>query len=211
MEQGFAVIIAWPDTLCKQAGAWYDFVIQPIGFGTNGYYKAGHAAIVMVNSKGECSYYDFGRYHSPHGHGRVRSAYTDHDLEIKTKIDFDENGRPLLNDLFNELNNNPSCHGDGFLRAGTLAVDFDSCMNYIQNLQQQDSIPYGPFIKPGTNCSRFVRNIARIGTRSHALKVKLSLAWMLTPSPIWNVKTVGEYIVEKEMVTENANSEYEIA
>jgi len=211
MKQGFAVIIAWPDTLCKQAGAWYDFVIQPIGFGTNGYYKAGHAAIVMVNSEGDCSYYDFGRYHSPHGHGRVRCVKTDHDLEIKTKICFNENGNPILRGLFNELNNNPSCHGEGLLRAGTIAVDFDACMKYINRLQSRDYVPYGPFIKPGTNCSRFVRSVARVGTRSRVQKVKLSLAWMLTPSPIWNVKTVGEHIVEKEMVIENANSEYEIA
>lgn len=210
MEQGFAVIIAWPDTLCKQAGAWYDAVIQPVGFGTNGYYQVGHAAVTLINNQGDCFYFDFGRYHAPHGNGRVRGANTDHDLEVKTKVQFDEDGQPLLEELFDELNNNCACHGDGLLRAGVLQVDFNECMNFVHGLQKKDYIPYGPFIKPGTNCSRFVRDVALKGTLSKAMKIKLRLPWMLTPSPMWNVKTVGEYLVEK-VVEENVSPEYEVA
>ncbi|MBL1281306.1 MAG: hypothetical protein COA33_013590 [Fluviicola sp.] len=211
MEQGFAVIIAWPDTLCKQAGAWYDKVIQPIGFGTNGYYQVGHAAVVLVNSSGDCFYYDFGRYHSPFGHGRVRGVNTDHDLLVNTKVEFTENGTPILEQLFDELNNNKSCHGDGLLRAGTTPVDFDVCKSHIQSFQEQDYIPYGPFIKSGTNCSRFVRDVALKGTLERQLKVTLRLPWMLTPSPMWNVKQVGEYVCASETQVAEANTAYEIA
>jgi len=211
MEQGFAVIITWPETLCKQAGAWYDSIVQPLGFGGNGYYPVGHAAIVLINKEGDCSYYDFGRYHTPHGTGRVRGEQTDHDLLVKTKVNFNEYGEPLLENLFNELNNNPSCHGDGVLRAGVTPINLNSCKRYIKSMQDQNYILYGPFVKSGTNCSRFVRDVVLKGTMESSLKVKLRLPWMLTPSPIWNVKIVGEYNLEEVKESAKVSPEYEIA
>lgn len=73
-SHGFAIAIAWPETFCKQAGSWYDPLFALIGISHNHYYRVGHAAVVLVNGyNGSLYYYDFGRYHSPLGHGRVRS------------------------------------------------------------------------------------------------------------------------------------------
>jgi len=79
-----AIILAWPETICKQTNAWYDGLMNKLKISKNGYYKVGHAAIVLVNSKkGEAHYFDFGRYHSPKGQGRVRDISTDYDLWVE--------------------------------------------------------------------------------------------------------------------------------
>ena len=45
-------------------------------------YRVGHAALILVDKDtGTCSYYDFGRYGTPDGYGRVRNPSDDHDLK----------------------------------------------------------------------------------------------------------------------------------
>jgi len=211
MEKGIAVTIAWPETYCKQAGAWYDPVIQAVNIGKNGYYKVGHAAIVLIDSNGNCFYFDFGRYHTPHSFGRVRDVSTDHDLKIFTKVKFDNDGEPILKNLLDELNNNASCHGDGKLRAGYIHTNFDKAYQCAKEIQQNDYLPYGPFVRKGTNCSRFVRDIALVGSKNKWVNAKLRLPWMLTPSPMWNIKATGEYIVEETILEEIKVERYEVA
>ena len=66
-HNGFAIALAWPETQCKEAVAWYDGLMRMININKNGYYKVGHAAIVLVEDiSGRCHYFDFGRYHAPH-------------------------------------------------------------------------------------------------------------------------------------------------
>jgi len=36
---GFAIALAFPDTYCKQAGAWYDNLLNWLGIANNNYYK----------------------------------------------------------------------------------------------------------------------------------------------------------------------------
>jgi hypothetical protein len=103
---GFAIALAWPDTFCKQAGAWYDFYMEKMGISTNNHYKVGHAAVVLINGQnGKCHYFDFGRYHAPFGYGRVRDGISDPDLRIKTKAIIRksktiENFNAILNELY---------------------------------------------------------------------------------------------------------------
>lgn len=195
MGKGIAIVIAWPDTKCKQAGAWYDTLMSLVGINKEGYYKVGHAAIVLVEHKtGLARYFDFGRYHSPGGTGRVRSNFTDHDLEIQTTVQFDDNHHPTnLDELFHELNNNPSCHGDGFLRAGWIHGSYVNGVAMAEKMQERGFIPYGPFTTKGTNCSRFVKRVAVAASQSNKHKLKLNVQWTGSPSPIGNVKRVGEY------------------
>ena len=49
LHSGFALVLAWPETKCKQAGAWYDYPLQLMNLNKNGYYKIGHAAIVLID------------------------------------------------------------------------------------------------------------------------------------------------------------------
>ncbi len=194
MHSGFAIAIAWPETLCQKAGAWYDLPMSWLKISRDDFYKVGHSAVILVSDESKsCSYYDFGRYHSPEGFGRVRSSNSDRDLEIKTNVTYSQCGTKIenLHDLLIELNSNPSTHGDGHVAASVTRVDYDLASSYALSLQTKDFLRYGPFITPGTNCSRFVRDVIRAGKPPMAKKVLLKYPPMISPSPLWNVQAVG--------------------
>lgn len=202
MERDIAIILAWPETKCKQAGAWYDSIMRWINFNNQGYYKVGHAAIVLIKkTTGVPYYFDFGRYHSPLGKGRVRDYTTDHDLSISTRMIFNETGELAnLPELLLELQNNESCHGDGELRVAWTYIDFDKCYNAAKQLQQREFISYGPFVVRGTNCSRFVRKVALSGMDYSVEKIKLIFPLTMSPTPIGNVKSVGEIKIADQKI-----------
>ena len=76
MQNDFIIVLAWPEGLTTAAGSWYDKILA-----TNGKYRVGHSALVLVNSKTKkLQYFDFGRYHTPLGFGRARDSQTDPDL-----------------------------------------------------------------------------------------------------------------------------------
>lgn len=193
---GIAIALAWPQTFCKQAGAWYDRIMYLLGINASGYYKVGHAAIVLVDSSsGCCHYYDFGRYHAPHGFGRVRSAKTDHDLHIKTNIVIKGDEIVNLEKILKELSCNPSTHGSGTIYGSQIPIDFARSFRFANELQDKEFISYGPFITEGTNCSRFVNNILRAGCIKVMTRIALRFPWMLTPTPMWNLKSLKQEIL----------------
>ncbi len=199
MKNDFIILLAWPDTLCKQAGAWYDNISNLLGFSKNNYYKVGHAAIVLVNNDTKkCHYFDFGRYHAPFGHGRVRDEETDHDLVIKTKATIHSNQIINLNEILNELKNNESCHGDGDLHASIIKGNFNQAFKKAKSMQTNSPWKYGPFIWKGTNCSRFVRTIALSSSPKKQTKLKLFLPLTISPTPIGNVKINKERYTVKD-------------
>ena len=209
-HDGFAIALAWPETLCKQAGAWYDNLMDLVGINSKGYYKVGHAAIVLVDGKsGKCHYFDFGRYHAPHGHGRVRSAITDHDLKISTGARFSHEIGSIENllDILNELQNNPSTHGAGTIYASAIRINSSNALQFALELNKRDYIPYGPFIKNGTNCSRFVNSVLQIGVSDIKSNILLKLPWMLTPTPMWNLQAINGNILSMCQATELICSE----
>ncbi len=193
-QEGFVIALAWPQTKCKQAGGWYDDLMTLTGFNRDYFYTAGHAATVLVDqATGECHYFDFGRYHSPYAHGRVRSADTDHDLEIKTKAII--SGHEILNfkDILEELFANESCHGSGPLYGSYSRVNFAKSYHRAIQLQEDSPIIYGPFISGGTNCSRFVSSVIRAGLPFSMKRLKIAFAVPVTPTPLNNVKNLGPY------------------
>jgi hypothetical protein len=202
MYTGFAIAIAWPETLCKQAGAWYDGLMNILGFSKDNFYRVGHAAVVLVEIKtGNCFYFDFGRYHAPFGHGRVRDHETDHDLGMYSMAKFSDSRHELLNfeEILSELAENPACHGDGPLHASYTKIDFDKAFSHAKSMQQNCPIKYGPFILKGTNCSRFVRTIILNAKAPIIDRIKLFFPLSVSPSPIGNVKCLNKkMIVEKK-------------
>jgi len=195
MHNGIAITLAWPETLCKQAGAWYDKPLKWLGINKSNYYKVGHAAIVLINKEnGDCHYFDFGRYHSPYQHGRVRSAFTDHDLEMNTKAIVSESGSlKNYNEILLELFNNESCHGSGKLHASYCHVNFDKAHKKANEMQSISPIPYGPFLPNGTNCSRFVNTVVLAGEPKWFYRLVLASPKTLSPTPIGNVKALSNY------------------
>ena len=192
-KTGLALALAWPDTKCKQTGAWYDIVMRAIRINVYGYYRVGHAAIVLVDGiAGTCHYFDFGRYHAPHGHGRVRSEITDHELKIEATAQFSHDHLRIenLDIILKELQNNSSTHGTGTINGAVTKVDFNACFDFAMDLNRLDAIPYGPFIPHGTNCSRFVNCVLQKGILSWRAKLFLKTPVMLTPTPMWNLYSI---------------------
>lgn len=203
MRNGIAIALAWPETKCKQAGAWYDLPMKWLKINKDNYYKVGHAAIVLIDKeKSTCHYFDFGRYHAPVGHGRVRNNYTDHDLEMKTIPQFDVDGNLInFHDILIELYNNPSCHGDGALHGSHTTISFEKAFEKAEQLQKCSPLPYGPFIVNGTNCSRFVNSVILAGKPSLFHRFQLLFPKTLSPTPIGNVRSLNAYqIVGKQFI-----------
>lgn len=187
---GFVITLAWPETKCKQAGAWYDSLMGAIGVNKNGYYQVGHAAVVLIEKvTGKCHYFDFGRYHAPKGFGRVRSSETDFDLTLNSVATFNADKTFITNFefIFDELQNKDSCHGAGKLAASFTTINFELAYQKALSMQNIDFWRYGPFVWNGTNCSRFVRSIVLAGRPNLLELLSISLPPMLTPTPYWNV------------------------
>jgi hypothetical protein len=211
MQSGIAIALAWPETRCKQAGAWYDVPADFFGVTKDNCYKVGHSAIVLINKDTKkCHYFDFGRYHAPRGHGRVRDEVTDHDLIIKTSAIFNEELELKNYDsLLKELQYNKACHGDGQLFAGITQINFDKAYKLAKSYQNKGTIVYGPFDLKATNCSRFVRTLIINSSKSWKTKFRLFIPWMISPSPIWIVKNLSQ--VKKAKYKDSTKTLNEIA
>ncbi|GET24403.1 DUF6695 family protein [Prolixibacter sp. NT017] len=189
---GFAIAIAWPETWCKQSGAWYDGFINRIGISKHHYYKVGHAALVLIDDKtGKCNYFDFGRYHTPFQHGRVRSEMTDDGLKMKTVAKISADKEQILNfeEILTELQQNVECHGEGNIHASYSRINFEKAFGKASQMQQISPIRYGPFRYKGSNCSRFVNTVLRAGNPDWKSAFKLNFLVPLTPTPMNNVNS----------------------
>ncbi len=197
MHDGIAMALAWPETMCKQSGSWYDHPMRWIGINKDNYYKVGHCAVVLINmDSGYCSYFDFGRYHAPAGHGRVRSAETDHDLKIETRAEIAEDGTiENYREILSELVVNNSCHGSGTLHAAYCQVSFNRVQQFAEDMQHRSPIAYGPFVPDGTNCSRFVSSAILAGAPSVLYRTLLRYPITGTPTPIGTVRCLSNYSV----------------
>ncbi len=194
MKNGFIVGLAWPETRCKQAGAWYDPLMSLIGFNIDGYYEVGHAALLLISDdEKKCEYFDFGRYHSPHGFGRVRDQETDHDLEVHTipRVSADKLRIKNMDEILCELAQNKSCHGDGQILASYTRINFDRAYASAKQMQREGFIAYGPLLPNGTNCSRFVNQIIRAGKPSLLEYFQLRFPFTVSPTPMTNIKSLS--------------------
>jgi len=190
IHSGFAIAIAWPATLCKQPNSWYDMPLRWLGFNKNWFYKAGHAALVLIDDhEQKCHYFDFGRYHAPFNYGRVRSATTDHDLAVRTIPQISNDGLRIENfrEILDELQHNKACHGDGKLYASYCRINFELAWQKALRLQDSCPLPYGPFVKKGNNCSRFVNDVIVAGKPGWLQAIRLKYFVPLTPTTMNNV------------------------
>ena len=184
------IMLAWPKTTAIQVGSWYEPITKLLGFNKNGYYTAGHSALVLVNPKtGNLHYFDFGRYHTPSGYGRVRNADTDPDLFVNIKAEYNNKGE-IENEehLLLALSKYKSFHGHGHMFASiSYEFDFVKAFDFAKNQQNKDAILYGPFAYKGTNCSRFTSRVYRSGIKNWYKKAQTVLPLSLSQTPLGNV------------------------
>ena len=193
MQTSIAIALAWPETYCKQAGAWYDKPANWLGIAENNYYQVGHSAIILIEpDTKECLYFDFGRYHTPFGRGRVRDKYTDHELKIKTKAKLDGSKLLNLDEILTEIQNKEECHGEGKVHAGTAIIDFQNAYDKAKEFQDRGTLVYGPFTPIGTNCSRFVRSVLYNSVLSKQLRLRLRITRTLSPTPLRIIKKLKQ-------------------
>ena len=190
-SEGIIVILSYPDTVVRPAYWEPSSKIWPkLGIGSKHAVQAGHAALLLIK-KGHpnIEYYDFGRYITSYGNGRVRCKETDPELEIPIKAEFENEALINLKEILLWLEKHPEkTHGDGRLIASiNTNIHFKLAYKFINSYIQRKEIPYGAFVKNGSNCSRFVTDTLIASCTKRKLKFKLKKSNLLTPSPIGNV------------------------
>ncbi len=206
---GKIISLAFPDTFVKHSDESSTKVLLALGLGKHDYIKAGHAAFVLIDNKtGRADYYDFGRYITPQGYGRVRSAVTDVELEIPFDATFTSDLKLDNVDKFLLwLEANPhKTHGSGRLVASVCDhIYYEKAKKFVLSVQEKGSIPYRAFGKDGSNCSRIVTDTILAGTDHAKIKKPLLRNKLFTPSPLGNVeKASGDnpiYQVENGKLT----------
>lgn len=190
-------MLAFPDTFVTMSTEWICKLLPFFGLGTKEYIKAGHSALVLIETKtGKAQYFDFGRYVTPQGYGRVRGENTDVELKLplKAKIS-EENTLQNVEEFLLWLEANPQkTHGDGRLLASVCdAIDFKKAQDYILQLQNRGSIPYGAFEKMGSNCARFVTDTILASTTEKKIIKALNFNKKFTPSTVGNVEKANTF------------------
>ena len=200
MQKDFIITLAWPEGMVSAPGSWYDNI-----FSNNGKYRVGHSAMVLINSETKKShYFDFGRYHTPKGYGRVRDVETDADLAV---IDAEIKNGAVANikDILIHVSLIKATHGEGKMYAAIITgVNFNNAFAIAKNMQKQGMLTYGPFTRKGTNCSRFVASIIRSSRPSFIKKIRLRFPFCISPSPKRNVSISNHdyYVVENKRCIE---------
>jgi hypothetical protein len=191
-HDGKIIVLAYPDTFVKMSEEWICRFLPLVGLGTREFIKAGHAALVLVsNHSGDAHYFDFGRYITPKGYGRVRGNYTDVELTIPTQAKISGSGAiENLDEILLWLDaNQEHTHGSGRLLASVCdRIDYTKALDFILNLQGLGSIPYGAFAKNGSNCSRFVTDTLLAATDDPTIRKRLKWNKKFTPSTVGNVE-----------------------
>jgi len=189
LKTGAFVALSWPDTKIKNASSWYDGLMKVMGICKDGYYHVGHAALLLIDYRnGDVRYFDFGRYHTPFGYGRVRDEQSDPELSINTKAIVENRTIINIKDILLELQDNKSTHGDGKLVSSvTDDIDYDLAVASAKSIQGREAVPYGPFQFTGSNCSRFVATVYKSGFTSYFKKRRISNWYLYFHTPTSNI------------------------
>jgi hypothetical protein len=213
VENAIIVILSFPDTIVRPAYSEFSSKIWPkIGIGTKHAIKAGHSALLLIKkNEPEIKYFDFGRYMTSYGNGRVRSFETDPEIYIPLKASFKNDTLTNLDDILLWLEKHPKkTHGEGRLIASVNdQINYSNAIKFIYNLIDKKEFPYGAFIKNGTNCARFVTDTIINSCTKKSIQLKLKSSYLLTPSPIGSIlngKTIElVYNVKNQQIHEYKN------
>lgn len=193
----FIITLAWPESLARTAEGPYDSISRSVNIFRDGFYKAGHAAFLLINeATGSVQYFDFGRYITPSKNGRIRSQKTDPELLFSIKAEITNGKISNLAKLIEYTGNHKHTHGSGVLYAGVQKnINHQLASEYITEKQSLPYIPYGPFHIGGTNCSRFVAQTIAKSLKKRGSK--FLYPFYGTPSPLGNIYNSSEKICWK--------------
>lgn len=210
---GIIIILSYPDTIVRPA--YWEVLSNfwpKIGVGGEHAVQAGHAALLLIEKGNpEINYFDFGRYITSYGNGRVRSKGTDPELEISISAQFKNDELLNLDEILLWVENHPEkTHGDGRLVASVHSeINLNKAKTFIHQLIEEREIPYGVFKKYATNCARFVTDTIIASSENKKIGKQLKKSKLLTPSPIGNVIKANTdntiYEVYKQQITNYKN------
>lgn len=190
-SDGIIVVLSYPDTIVRPAYWEASSKIWPIiGIGGKHAVQAGHAALLLIKKdQKKIEYFDFGRYITTYKNGRVRSEETDPELIIPISATFKNEELINLKEILLWLEKHPEkTHGEGRLVASINSeINFNKASSFIHSLINQKEVPYGAFIKNGTNCARFVTDTIINSSTNSKMASSLKKSNRFTPSPIGNV------------------------
>ena len=188
-EDAYIITIAYPENYVVIPNKWYKKALSWLGISAHGMFKGGHAALALISKQGEVFYADFGRYICPKGFGRVRTKKTDPELQFSLKAKWENEQLSNLEEILIFLGSNPDkTHGEGVMYASVCkSVNFQATLAAIEQIQNQKLIPYNPFGKKNTNCSRFVQDVLVEGVINKRLKKRIRHRKLISISPLGNV------------------------
>jgi len=187
-----ALVIAWPEQTARGDERWMAF-FKRLGIVKNLNFKVGHAAIILIHRQtGELAYFDFGRYVTPRGYGRARSANTDPRLLFKQKAQIDPTSGEITNltDIIRELKAlDEATHGAKSIYFSIARhLSYQKGCAYAQSVIAQGVIPYGAIAPKNNSCSRYVAQILLSALRpQHATRRDIYWPESIKASPMSNV------------------------
>ena len=187
---GIIITLAYPDTVVRISDEKYVSYIRYLGIGKKNYVRAGHAALVLINTQdGNLEYFDFGRYTTPQGFGRVRGKDTDHELDFHLKAEIENGSIKNLENIIKFLATNPKLtHGEGKMVVSICdEVNYQKAKIYINRMRDTGLIKYAAFSKNASNCSRFVTDTLIASVTNKKIVKSLIKSNRFTPSTVGNV------------------------
>ena len=140
-SDGIIVILSYPDTFVRTSYWEFSSKFWPlIGIGDKNKILAGHSALLLIQkNKPNIDYFDFGRYITSYGNGRVRSEETDPEVLIPVKALFKNDTLINLEEILLWIEKHPEItHGNGRLIASiNHRINYNKALNFIQNLTYQ--------------------------------------------------------------------------
>ncbi|WP_353196544.1 DUF6695 family protein [Parapedobacter defluvii] len=190
-NQDLALVIAWPDKTARGDEQWMA-LLKKLGIVKNLNFKVGHAAIVLVQRhSGQLAYFDFGRYITPRGYGRARSAASDPRLAITVQAQIDPTGHiDNLPAILAELRRmEDATHGgDRLFFSIANGLSFERATQFARKLVDEGPIKYGALARGNNSCSRFVAQVLLVGwAAGNPARRRVLYPESLKPSPMSNV------------------------
>jgi hypothetical protein len=200
--------LAWPEMTARgQEKIWA--VLRKLGLVKNMNFKVGHAAMVVALDS-QFLYYDFGRYITPMGYGRTRSAETDPKLTLHSKPKWSTEGvLTNLEELCAELERiKHATHGDGPLYA---SINHETnpltLFQYIHSIIDSGYLRYNALVRSHSNCARFVAQAILAGwAKNSSYRKRFLFPVTLAPTPYFNVLATSEN--GKYLIWQNGKGAY---